>query len=805
MPWQCPGCAAQVLDDATACPTCGQRKTSWTLVQDRTRTMRVTSKKRFECLRGDWDAPLEAADDYARAQWTPTEVLPVVHADEARALRAQGRLPAPHDVVTVRAWPGTAKDREVALTVLYEGAPARDVRVPGPTGPLAEDGSFDVRVLGVWTDAPEGAPADDLSFEGVHVLDVSEPTRPAGHAPFADAAALRRPPRRLRVQPASAVYRGLMRGLFFETNKAFLLPCATPALRRLREVYEEHPGCEVLVVGHADTTGSDQHNLVLSVERADAMAAYLRDDVERWTGYFTGSQGVSSPWGTREVQWMLSALPEGEGPKFYAGEPTGAQDGATTQATKDFQAWSNATRGTALDEDGVAGPLTRRELVAAYMELDGTSLPPDAVLRTHGCGEFHPAVDTGDGQAEQENRRVEVFFFESPPGTRPLPQPCAAPGCAEYPQWLAAVVETIDLTLPAPACGPLFAVRLPSYFSFARSFPKPSALPGLRAVLAALAADPAGKAVVVGHTDTAGDGLANLALSRSRAETVRALLVGDAAALLARFERADPFEPWDWEEVQWMLSAVPDAAGGPCYAGLVDGHPGRMTEGALGRFQLARGLPLTYGCPQDVLEALVGAYLEMLAAERPAAERVEALGGGSWHAPRPFGPVAAEAEPPPDEARARRRAEVFVGGDFTPPTSTWRHDGKANAAYDRWCDAAAPEPPAPPVVDVVGRVVDEAGRPVSGLAWEVLVFEPGAPAEEPVGGAATDAAGLLRLALPPGLYALRATFAGRAHRETLCVRPDEVEGFTLRMRGGPPRARAWDEAAVHPVASEDPS
>jgi outer membrane protein OmpA-like peptidoglycan-associated protein len=235
-----------------------------------------------------------------------------------------------------------------------------------------------------------------------------------------------------------------MFGMFFETDKAFLLPSAIPGIRVLRRFYEDHRGrgLQVLVVGHTDTAGSDQYNLALSNERAESIGAYLRDRFEVWTAWFGSDRQQSKRWGTREVQHMLSALSDGS-TRFYGGAITGANDAATRDAVKRFQQWSNDTRGTALAVDGDAGPATRPEIIKVYMAQDGTSLPADVPLLTHGCGEFHRAIETGDGVSDERNRRVEVFFFEGP--VTPAPQTCTAPGCKEYPLWDAAVIEEIDL------------------------------------------------------------------------------------------------------------------------------------------------------------------------------------------------------------------------------------------------------------------------------------------------------------------------------------------------------------------------
>jgi outer membrane protein OmpA-like peptidoglycan-associated protein len=239
------------------------------------------------------------------------------------------------------------------------------------------------------------------------------------------------------------ITRGLV-GMFFETDKTFLLPSAMRSIRMLNRFYRSNPGGELLVVGHTDTVGPQNYNLELSKRRAENMAAYLEDRVEIWTVYYQ-PQPLSKQWGTREDQYMLSVLPEG-GEPFYTGTVDGIAGPSTKEAITKFQGFSNANRGTTLTVDGIAGPDTRRELVKAYMELDGTSLPEGTPLFTQGCGEFHPEVPTGDEVEEPRNRRVEVFFF---PDKIDPPMPvggCRAPGCIEYPQWRNSAGRTIDFT-----------------------------------------------------------------------------------------------------------------------------------------------------------------------------------------------------------------------------------------------------------------------------------------------------------------------------------------------------------------------
>ncbi len=267
--------------------------------------------------------------------------------------------------------------------------------------------------------------------------------------------------RRAVVQLPPRVCRVRLKGLLFDTMRTFLLPRSLNGVRRLKALYDQHPGAAVLVVGHADTAGSDAYNLELSRQRAEAVASFLSDRVDDWLAWYHHPDrpgATPKAWDSREDKHMLSALGDAQGP-FYEGRIDRDAAGAEA-AIRRFQAWSNAERGTALAVDGIAGDLTRRELITVYMAQDGTSLPADAQVVVHGCGEFHPEVATGDAVAAEENRRVEVFLFEGP--VDPPPQdPCPAPGCQEYPRWVGRASETIDLRDQLPAApGRTFHLQL---------------------------------------------------------------------------------------------------------------------------------------------------------------------------------------------------------------------------------------------------------------------------------------------------------------------------------------------------------
>ncbi len=223
------------------------------------------------------------------------------------------------------------------------------------------------------------------------------------------------------------VKRVRLTGFLFETAKTFLLPSAMHGLRELVRFYQDEPS--VLVSGHADTVGAATYNRDLSVERAQSIAAFLKDDDSVWLAFYSPGK-VSSLWGVREDQYMLSMV-------GFPCAITGANDSATRKAYRGYQ----ESKGLSPSEQGDRP--TREALIKDYMDQDGTTLPPSATLQSHGCGEWYPAVASGDNRDEQANRRVEIFLFDG--DIEPPPQaPCPQPGCPEYPMWVKKSTDTVD-------------------------------------------------------------------------------------------------------------------------------------------------------------------------------------------------------------------------------------------------------------------------------------------------------------------------------------------------------------------------
>lgn len=92
------------------------------------------------------------------------------------------------------------------------------------------------------------------------------------------------PPKPAPPKPASEVERQLVSGgkvrlenIYFETNKAALLPESEATLRQAGEALEKYPDLKVEVQGHTDTRGTAAANQRLSQSRAESVRQYLLD------------------------------------------------------------------------------------------------------------------------------------------------------------------------------------------------------------------------------------------------------------------------------------------------------------------------------------------------------------------------------------------------------------------------------------------------------------------------------------------------------------------------------------------------
>jgi hypothetical protein len=249
--------------------------------------------------------------------------------------------------------------------------------------------------------------------------------------------------RRLGAVPSCVLAR--LTGPTFETSKSFLLPGAIDRLGRLASLYAANAPSELLIVGHADTAGGRALNDALSLERAENMAAFLQDQVEIWLKMYDEPLPISRRWSAHEDALMLRALPDVE----------------QKPAAESLVRWFQRTRDVSVD--GIAGPITRRQLITEYMALDAARLDDKELairITTHGCGENFPldasgqALDSAppDGKSDGGDRRVELFFFDVEFGILPAPPgKNSGAGSSAYPAWREGVREVVEMAASSTA------------------------------------------------------------------------------------------------------------------------------------------------------------------------------------------------------------------------------------------------------------------------------------------------------------------------------------------------------------------
>lgn len=229
----------------------------------------------------------------------------------------------------------------------------------------------------------------------------------------------------LSVQPYAERVRLL--GEHFDLNKSFLVPEGLAGARAIAKDRARLRASALLIVGHTDTSGTEAYNDALSLERAQSLADYLTQNVDGWLVCYEASIAHQKRWGAKEDLLMIEAM----------------HDSASRPVSDAPVRWYQRTRG--LTVDGIAGPITRRQLIGEYMALIGAAVPSDVTMTVHGCGEAFPLEATGDDVTSAQNRRVEVYFFDKALGVQPpAPGATSKPGSPEYPEWVKRARRTED-------------------------------------------------------------------------------------------------------------------------------------------------------------------------------------------------------------------------------------------------------------------------------------------------------------------------------------------------------------------------
>jgi len=84
-------------------------------------------------------------------------------------------------------------------------------------------------------------------------------------------------------------------GVYFDTAKYGVNAKSQESLNKLVGVFKEYPDTNILVVGHTDSVGSEENNLILSKNRANAVTNYLTNQGLSSSRFTTNWFGETQP------------------------------------------------------------------------------------------------------------------------------------------------------------------------------------------------------------------------------------------------------------------------------------------------------------------------------------------------------------------------------------------------------------------------------------------------------------------------------------------------------------------------------
>jgi outer membrane protein OmpA-like peptidoglycan-associated protein len=227
-----------------------------------------------------------------------------------------------------------------------------------------------------------------------------------------------------------------------EPSDAEPSPTSAGAFASALAFAQRHPLKKILVAGHTDTAGGESDNQKLSEERARVALCCLEGGSERREEFAALTHGRSKVADQKQIlAWAARAFGFDCDPGKVDGNAATAK-----RAIEGFQADYNAKReelgfaeAEELDVDGAFGPKTwgavfdcyesalarevseaetAEERAQALAELRANLRFVDDERQDLGFGEHHPIDQLGeDGYRSEENRRVEILFFD--PGQEP--------------------------------------------------------------------------------------------------------------------------------------------------------------------------------------------------------------------------------------------------------------------------------------------------------------------------------------------------------------------------------------------------
>jgi outer membrane protein OmpA-like peptidoglycan-associated protein len=84
-------------------------------------------------------------------------------------------------------------------------------------------------------------------------------------------------------------------GILFDIDKSDLRPVSQTNLAELAKILNKYPDTNILIEGHTDDTGTEDYNMALSKDRAQAVALYLATLEVKSARFSTAGYGETQP------------------------------------------------------------------------------------------------------------------------------------------------------------------------------------------------------------------------------------------------------------------------------------------------------------------------------------------------------------------------------------------------------------------------------------------------------------------------------------------------------------------------------